>query len=262
MFIRKKCRTFVSNKNKKQMDNPIKAAEYIRRIEIKALWGKKHIVWDLFRHVNILSGVNGIGKSSIMNKMTAQLHYLQKKKEAIANNVEMPDESSLKVPDMDITFSPEDASYIPFDVIHIGDNRQHMSRLLNLYAYFNADKTSFYDWADRLFSVTDKTIIRDSHELLFLQDGERLTIDALSSGERQMLVILLTLLVQEKKPCVLFMDEPEISLHIEWQQQLLKIATEMNPNAQIILITHSPAVIMDGWMDTVTDVEDITVAKK
>ena len=77
-----------------------------------------------------------------------------------------------------------------------------------------------------------------------------------------MLVILLTLLVQEKKPCVLFMDEPEISLHIEWQQQLLKIATEMNPNAQIILITHSPAVIMDGWMDTVIDVEDITVAKK
>ena len=253
---------FCIQQNEKRMDTPIKAAEYIRRIEIKALWGKKHIVWDLFRHVNILSGVNGIGKSSIMNKMAAQLHYLQKKKEAIANNTEMPDEESLKVPDMDITFSPEDAMYIPFDVIHIGDNGQHMSRLLNLYAYFNDDKTVFFDWADKLFAVTDKTIVRDSHELLFMQEGELLTIDALSSGERQMLVILLTLLVQQKKPCVLFMDEPEISLHIEWQQQLLKIATQMNPNAQIILITHSPAVIMDGWMDAVTDVEDITVSTK
>jgi hypothetical protein len=33
----------------------------------------------------------------------------------------------------------------------------------------------------------------------------------------------------------------------------------MNPNAQIILTTHSPAVIMDGWMDVVTEVDDITV---
>ena len=40
-------------------------AEYIRRIEIEALWGRKHIVWDLRRDVNILSGVNGIGKSSM-----------------------------------------------------------------------------------------------------------------------------------------------------------------------------------------------------
>ena len=36
-------------------------AEYIKRIEIEALWGRKHIVWDLRRDVNILSGVNGIG---------------------------------------------------------------------------------------------------------------------------------------------------------------------------------------------------------
>lgn len=34
-----------------------------------------------------------------------------------------------------------------------------------------------------------------------------------------------------------------------------------NPNIQIILTTHSPAVIMNGWMDKVTEVSDITVAK-
>ena len=81
----------------------------------------------------------------------------------------------------------------------------------------------------------------------------------LSSGEKQMLVILLTVLVQDKQPCVLLMDEPEVSLHIEWQQRIISIIREMNPHAQIILTTHSPAMIMGGWMDAVTEVTDITI---
>jgi predicted ATP-binding protein involved in virulence len=34
---------------------------------------------------------------------------------------------------------------------------------------------------------------------------------------------------------------------------------ELNPNVQIIMTTHSPAVIMNGWMGNVTEVTDITV---
>ena len=74
-----------------------------------------------------------------------------------------------------------------------------------------------------------------------------------------MLIILLTVLVENRQPYVLLMDEPEISLHIEWQQRLLDLVTDLNPNAQVIITTHSPAVIMNGWMDRVTDVEDIIV---
>ena len=43
-----------------------------------------------------------------------------------------------------------------------------------------------------------------------------------------MLIILLTVLIQNKRPCVLFMDEPEVSLHVEWQQRLLDILTDLN----------------------------------
>ena len=47
-----------------------KYADYIKRIEIDSLWsGKKHIIWDLNRQVNILSGINGMGKSTILNKV-------------------------------------------------------------------------------------------------------------------------------------------------------------------------------------------------
>ncbi len=74
-----------------------------------------------------------------------------------------------------------------------------------------------------------------------------------------MLLILLTVLTEDRQPYVLFMDEPEASLHFEWQKRLISIVHELNPNAQIILTTHSPALIMDGWEDSVTEVSDITV---
>ena len=74
-----------------------------------------------------------------------------------------------------------------------------------------------------------------------------------------MLAILLTVLVEDNQHYVLFMDEPEVSLHIEWQKRLIDLCVELNPNVQIILTTHSPAVVMNGWMDAVTEVTDITM---
>ena len=47
---------------------------YIEEIEIDSLWsGKKHIRWTLDRQVNILSGINGVGKSTILNKVIRSL---------------------------------------------------------------------------------------------------------------------------------------------------------------------------------------------
>ena len=84
-----------------------------------------------------------------------------------------------------------------------------------------------------------------------------LTPYQLSSGEKQIIVILLTVLVQDNKPAILFMDEPEISLHIDWQRKLIQYIKELNPNVQIILATHSPGIILEGWADKVFEVSDL-----
>ena len=112
---------------------------------------------------------------------------------------------------------------------------------------------------DELFEETGKKIVRTENEIRFTQIGETLVPYQLSSGEKQMLAILLTVLVEDNQPYVLFMDEPEVSLHIEWQKRLIDLCLELKPQVQIILTTHSPAVIMDGWMDSVTEVSDITI---
>ena len=121
------------------------------------------------------------------------------------------------------------------------------------------NKQQFYDIIDSLFSETSKKIIRTENEIRFEQMGETLTPYQLSSGEKQILMILLTVLVEDNEPYVLFMDEPEVSLHIEWQKSLIRIITKLNPNVQLILTTHSPAVIMDGWTDCITEVNEITL---
>ena len=122
----------------------------------------------------------------------------------------------------------------------------------------SAPKKRFQDHIDDLFRDTGKRIIRTENEIRFAQIGETLQPYQLSSGEKQMLAILLTVLVEDNRPYVLFMDEPEVSLHVDWQQRLIDLILDLNPNVQIILTTHSPAVIMNGWADRVTEVSDIS----
>ena len=49
-------------------------ANYIRRIEIHGLWHRYDIAWDLRPDVNILAGVNGVGKTTILNR---SVNYLE-----------------------------------------------------------------------------------------------------------------------------------------------------------------------------------------
>ncbi len=266
-----------------------KYADYIKRIEIDSLWsGKKHIVWELSPRVNILSGINGVGKSTILNKVVKGL---------IAGG-EFPSHM-LKGVKLDV--EPEDAKWIRYDVIRSLDSpvldldtmahvdtrissaldfqlyhlqRKYLdyqvnigNRIIECLQQGDADsaqrlslkKKRFQNIVDELFVDTGKKIVRTENEIRFSQIGEMLVPYQLSSGEKQMLAILLTVLVEDDQHYVLFMDEPEVSLHIEWQKRLIDLCLELNPNVQIILTTHSPAVVMNGWVDSVTEVTDITL---
>ena len=228
-----------------------KYADYIKRIEIDSLWsGKKHILWELNPGVNILSGINGVGKSTILNKVV----------KGLAAGGEFP---SHMLKGVRLEVVPEDAKWIRYDVIRSLDSPvldldtmahvdTRISSALDFQLYHLQRK--YLD----LFSDTGKKIVRTENEIRFSQIGETLVPYQLSSGEKQMLAILLTVLVEDNQHYVLFMDEPEVSLHIEWQKRLIDLCVELNPNVQIILTTHSPAVVMNGWIESVTEVTDIT----
>ncbi len=84
----------------------MKYADYIKQIEIDSLWsGKKHILWQLDPHVNILSGINGVGKSTILNKVF----------KSICTNGDLVNHLLKGV---HITSEPEDATHV-LSLIHI-----------------------------------------------------------------------------------------------------------------------------------------------
>ncbi|MFI3323064.1 MAG: AAA family ATPase [Rikenellaceae bacterium] len=119
-------------------------------------------------------------------------------------------------------------------------------------------KNRFFDIIDSLFIDSGKSVERESDELTFNVKNRVINPYQLSSGEKQLIIILTTVLTQNCRPSILIMDEPEISLHHVWQRDLLKNVMELNPKLQLITTTHSPALIMDGWMDRVTDISEIS----
>ncbi len=119
-------------------------------------------------------------------------------------------------------------------------------------------KNIFLKILDELFNSTGKKF--DEKEFYFQKiDSTQHPIlpKNLSSGEKQILIILLSALLQNKEEFVMFMDEPEISLHVDWQRKLIGYIRQINPNVQIILATHSPTVYYQGWTEKAARIDDI-----
>lgn len=98
---------------------------------------------------------------------------------------------------------------------------------------------------------------KDGTIMFKTEDNDIITLSQLSSGEKQLLILLISTLVQNGRNVITFWDEPEISLHISWQQRLIRTMRELNPNMQLIIATHSPSILYEGWEQRVINVNDI-----
>lgn len=90
--------------------------------------------------------------------------------------------------------------------------------------------------------ITDKSFDFDSGDLVISNNQGTISYDRLSSGEKQLLILLTEALLQNQKPHIFLADEPELSLHIEWQRMIIPAVRNLNPQAQVIVATHSPEV--------------------
>ena len=93
-------------------------------------------------------------------------------------------------------------------------------------------------------------ISRDKGIVVFKSNtDEQLRLDQLSSGEKQEIILFYELIFESDKNIHLLIDEPEISLHIEWQlrfmDDLLRIAEKKK--FKVTVATHSPQIISNHW---------------
>jgi len=90
---------------------------------------------------------------------------------------------------------------------------------------------------EKRVSFSDRSIDVESKE------GRRIGLVSLSSGEKHLLLILVEALLAEHN--TILIDEPEMSLHVDWQRSLLNAMRTLNPDTQVIVATHSPEIMAD-----------------
>ena len=84
-------------------------------------------------------------------------------------------------------------------------------------------------------------------------NGATLDLEMLSSGEQHEFVILYELLFQAAGNSLILIDEPELSLHVGWQERFVRDLEETATlsDFRAIIATHSPEIIGDRWNLTV-----------
>ncbi len=99
--------------------------------------------------------------------------------------------------------------------------------------------------------------IQDNGEIIINSPAQQnLLPHMLSSGEKQILILLIQAIVRENEPVIYVVDEPELSLHVTWQENLLKSLMQLTKQIQIIVATHSPDIV-GPYKDRVIDLGKI-----
>jgi predicted ATP-dependent endonuclease of OLD family len=95
----------------------------------------------------------------------------------------------------------------------------------------------------KMFSGNKTLRFADAGISVKSDDGEAIGVTSLSSGEKHVLGIFIETLFAESNS--LLIDEPEISLHVDWQRMLISSMSQLNPSVQLILTTHSPEIMAE-----------------
>ncbi len=138
--------------------------------------------------------------------------------------------------------------------------KEHAKALKIYFDDFEKKYKVFEDFIDQLDLFTDiinsrlkfKEIkISREKGIVVYKSGtdDQLKLNHLSSGEKQEIILFYELVFESDKNIHLLIDEPEISLHIEWQlkfmDDLLKIADKKR--FKVTVATHSPQIINNHW---------------
>jgi predicted ATPase len=92
-----------------------------------------------------------------------------------------------------------------------------------------------------MFSGNKELVFGDRSIDVKIRSGENIGLSSLSSGEKHLIRILVQTLLASKS--TIFIDEPELSMHVDWQRSLLEYMRILNPDSQFVLATHSPEIM-------------------
>ena len=200
----------------------------LKNFEINFLDNKNNIL-----PITVIAGINGTGKTTI-------LEYIHKFYTHTDNILYLPANYSTELKLIEVHLIKLVKRYIfklnytPFHAY-----KEVSSMINNIFVNFDL-KISFSSL--------------DEEEKVYFENkkGESFPINQLSTGEKTLLLKILSLYLLEVKNSVILIDEPELSLHPNWQNRILDIYERfaIENNNQIIIATHSPHIVGSAKTDS------------
>lgn len=225
------------------------------------LWGKYRVKFTANKDVNIIVGVNGSGKTTLLNEINRLALESFNDKNFV---VYVPSIDNIAVRDKrrGVNALTQDLEFYMFDMKTGPSMMYHRMAMIDAspdkQAGMKTKIEGFISIVNNLFEATGKFVEIEGNKFNFFSGRQIISVDALSSGEKQMLLILLRVFLLDGKDACVLLDEPENSLDISWQFELINILVKLNPNTQYFITTHSPSIFGDGWGDKVIYMEDVT----
>ena len=165
--------------------------------------------------------------------------------------------------------SPNEKKYVSVDDVFALPLIYRTNRIIDALNKSEEDKRKIIEPRQKFFDtlqsfMTNKKFQYDNKKsgLFFALEGvsnEVFPWSSLSSGEKQLLIQFMEVILQEGRTLIFIADEPELSLHVTWQEKLLKALRDLNENAQLIVATHSPDIVAD-FGKNVIDMEKVIAA--
>jgi predicted ATP-binding protein involved in virulence len=142
-----------------------------------------------------------------------------------------------------------DESKIDVLSIYVDDAAKKLNVFDELYARIDL----FRRLINKRFLFKSMSINKRDGFVFTTSTGQPLSPTSLSTGEQHELVLLYELLFRVKRNSLILVDEPEISLHIAWQEQFLRDLKDITRISEfdVLIATHSPQIISDRWDLTV-----------
>jgi len=96
---------------------------------------------------------------------------------------------------------------------------------------------------EAMYAGAKRIEFTDNEVKVTLPDKSEIGLPSLSSGEKQLFYLLLEALRSSSHSLII--DEPELSMHVDWQKRLISVLRALNPDMQLIMATHSPEITAD-----------------
>ena len=126
----------------------------------------------------------------------------------------------------------------------IEDMEKKKNDMLKLFSETESVINEFFKKGGKENKDTTKRFYFDQTGRMRIKSPKKdLKLTELSSGEKHLIALLGRVALAQREGSIFIADEPELSLHLEWQRKIIPAIKQLSPKTQIIVATHSPAII-------------------